>query len=77
MIDFNSQTWKTLTTVLHTEMEPLRQRLEQVGLPNEEANALRGEIRRINKILAMATPLSREGGGSPDYGLTSTSAGLL
>lgn len=68
-IDINSATWKALTQQLDDEIESLRQRLEKVGTPMSETEALRGEIARCRKVLALAKPPAQEGGESPDYGL--------
>lgn len=77
MIDIHSQTWQTLVQLLKQDLERLHEGLEAVGQAEAETNAKRGEIRCVKRILALATPPDRDGGGSPTYGLEPSSLALF
>lgn len=73
MIDTHSATWQTLVQMLKQDLEHLHEGLEAIGQSEAETNAKRGEIRCVKRILALATPPDRDGGGSPTYGLEPSS----
>lgn len=66
-IDYTSREWLMIAAYLEEELQRLRRSNDAVGLPEADANALRGEIRLCKKLLALPQKADRELVSATDF----------
>jgi hypothetical protein len=67
MIDPNSGTWHAIKAHAETEIEDALRRLESPGLDAAQTEFVRGQIKALRKILALAQPRPSIPAPAPAY----------
>ena len=67
-MDKNSETWREVAAWAEVELTEARERLENSGLLLAETEYLRGQIRSLRALLALAEPDLRVVEPAEDYG---------
>lgn len=67
-MDKNSETWREISAWTDVRLKELSDRLEGIGVGAEETWTLRGQIKMLRALLALAEPDLRVVETSEDYG---------
>ena len=67
-MDKNSETWREVSAWTEAELTKASERLETFGVGPEETWSLRGQIRSLRELLALAEPDLRVIETVEDYG---------